>query len=177
MELTSQPEHEQVVSLWIYEEGPFPNSPELPALVYHRAFEAVSDLAEVIERTFAKNGWTNGWRDGVYPFHHFHSTAHEVLGCYRGQASLQLGGPGGPRISIARGDVLVIPAGVSHCSEATSSDFAVVGCYANGEQYDMCAGDPEEHDDAVARIAKVELPPADPVHGYSGPLLQYWKAH
>jgi uncharacterized protein YjlB len=177
MELVSQPEHEQVVTLWLYEEAPFPNNPDLPALVYHRAFEpSVPNLAEVIERIFEANGWSNGWRNGVYPFHHFHSTAHEVLGCYRGQASVQLGGPAGPRLTIARGDVLVIPAGVSHRSETTSSDFAVVGCYANGEQQDMRCGEPAERAADTARIARVALPVADPVHGAGGPLLQHWKA-
>jgi uncharacterized protein YjlB len=171
----SETEREQVLTLWLYEEGPFPNNAALPALVYHRAFEPSSDLVARIEQTFAANGWTNGWRNGVYPFHHYHSTAHEVLGCYRGQASVQLGGPGGPLITIACGDVLVIPAGVAHRAERKSTDFAVVGCYANGAEYDMRSGDPEELVEASARIARVALPTCDPVHGSSGPLLLHWQ--
>src|SRR5688572_29596737 len=171
---TTEAEREQVLALWLYEEGPFPNNPSLPALIYHGAFEPAADLALRIERTFAENGWSSGWRNGVYGFHHFHSTAHEVLGCYRGRASLQLGGPGGPLITIQCGDVLVIPAGVAHCSELTSADFAVVGCYANGEQYDMQSGDPSDLAQAKARIARVAMPTADPVHGASGPLLLHW---
>lgn len=161
--------------MWLYEEGPFPNNPTLPALVYHRAFEPSPDLALHIERTFAGNGWCNGWRNGVYAFHHYHSSAHEALGCYSGQASLQLGGPGGPLIMIACGDVVVIPAGVAHCSERTSGDFAVVGCYANGAEWDMQSGDPAALAAATARIARVTLPAADPVHGATGPLLQHWQ--
>jgi uncharacterized protein YjlB len=173
---TTETQQEQVVALWLYEEGSFPNNAALPALVYHRAFEPSADLVVRIEHTFEENGWSNGWRNGVYAFHHFHSTAHEVLGCYRGQASVQLGGPGGPLIALACGDVLVIPAGVAHCSEHTSADFAVVGCYANGAEYDMGAGDPAELTEAKARIANVALPVADPVHGSSGPLLSHWRS-
>jgi len=32
-----------------------------------------------IETTLRANGWGNGWRNGVYSYHHYHSTAHEVL--------------------------------------------------------------------------------------------------
>jgi len=177
---TATLEREQVLSLWLYPDGPFPNNPTLPVLVYHRAFDlSGADPARLIERTFASNGWCNGWcngwRNGVYPFHHFHSTAHEVLGCYRGQAALQLGGPGGPLISIACGDVIVIPAGVSHRSELSSSDFAVVGSYANGAQWDMQSGESDDRAAITERIARVALPEADPVHGASGPLLQHWR--
>ncbi len=27
--------------------------------------------------------WLGAWRDGIFAFHHFHSTAHEVLGKIR----------------------------------------------------------------------------------------------
>ena len=57
-------------------DGAIPNSP-LPLLVYRDAVPA--DPAE-IERLFAANRWPPAWRDGVHPFHHFHSNAHEALG-------------------------------------------------------------------------------------------------
>ena len=63
--VTSPGQSEQVVALWLYEEGPFPNNPRLPALVYHRAFEPGAELVRLIEKTFARNGWSNGWRNGV----------------------------------------------------------------------------------------------------------------
>ena len=36
------------------------------------------------EELFHGNGWGNGWRNGIFPFHHYHSTAHEVLGIAAG---------------------------------------------------------------------------------------------
>jgi len=57
-------------------DGAFPNS-RLPVLVYHR-LDLANDPASA-ERAFAANNWRGAWRDGIFPFHHFHSTAHEVL--------------------------------------------------------------------------------------------------
>jgi uncharacterized protein YjlB len=155
---------------------PFPNNPKLPVLVYRGAFQlpAHGDVARQIERTFSRHGWSGGWRDGVYNYHHYHSTAHEVLGCYSGKASLMLGGPDGVRVEIARGDVIVLPAGAAHKSIDTSADFKVVGAYAEARAADMRRGKPEELPLTEHAIAQVPLPNADPVHGPSGPLREHW---
>jgi uncharacterized protein YjlB len=155
---------------------PFPNNPRLPVIVYRGAFQlpAHGDSAPPIEQTFSRNGWSGGWRDGVYNYHHYHSTAHEVLGCYVGRASLMLGGPDGVRIEISRGDVIVLPAGVAHKSIQTSADFKVVGAYAEARSYDMRRGEPDETPAVEREIAQVPLPNADPVHGPKGPLLEHW---
>jgi uncharacterized protein YjlB len=50
------------------DDGRIPNS-RLPVLVYRQALPA--DPA-AMERRFAANEWSNGWRNGIYPFHHFH---------------------------------------------------------------------------------------------------------
>lgn len=152
--------------------GDFPNNPTLPALHYRAAFELPRvDPAARIEHTFARHAWTAGWRDGVYPYHHFHSTAHEVLGCYAGRAQLQLGGPDGPILELSRGDALVLPAGVAHKRIDASADFSVVGAYAGGRAYDMQRGNSA----AASRIAAVPLPEQDPVHGAEGPLFSHWR--
>lgn len=156
----------------------FPNHPRLPALHYRAAFPALPTVkaAESIERTFTRNGWSSGWRDGVYNYHHYHSTAHEVLGCYAGRGLIQLGGPEGPVVEFKRGDVLVLPAGVAHKSMDTSKDFSVVGAYAQGRAYDMLRGHAGEQEEATRNIAEVPVPELDPVSGAGGPLTQHWSS-
>ncbi len=165
----------KVETFWLHDDGAFPNS-SWPALVYRRAFELeqVADPGLAIERVLEKNDWPSQWRDGVYPYRHYHSTAHEVLGCFAGSARVELGGPGGLVVALSRGEVLVIPAGVSHRRVAASSDFAVVGGYPKGQRYDMNYGRPGERPSADDRLAKVAFPSADPVYGDTGPLLRLW---
>ena len=55
-----------------------------------------------MERAFAANGWSNAWRDGIFRYHHFHSTAHEVLGIAAGEVRVAFGGPSGREVA-ARG--------------------------------------------------------------------------
>jgi len=155
---------------------PFPNNPQLPVIVYRAAFElpAHGDAARPIEERFERNGWGGGWRDGVYDYHHFHSTAHEVLGCYSGHAALMLGGPDGVRVELGRGDVIVLPAGGAHKSIETSPDFKVVGAYAESREYDMRRGDPKETEAAERAIAEVPIPKLDPVQGADGALREHW---
>src|ERR1700759_5201892 len=76
-------------------EPDYPNNPRLPVLCYRKAVRlpGYGDAAKVVERLFSRNRWTGGWRDGVYNYHHYHSNAHEALGCYAGKATVQLGGP------------------------------------------------------------------------------------
>lgn len=157
-------------------DGTYPNNEVLEAVLYRAAFSGQGTREpQAIERVFTRNGWTNGWRDGVYDFHHYHSTAHEVLGCYAGEARLQLGGPYGPVLEFHAGDVLVVPAGVSHKRTWGSSAFRVVGAYADGADYDMNMGGEGERPEADHRIARTPLPTADPLHGPSGPLIRRWR--
>jgi uncharacterized protein YjlB len=155
------------------DDGGIPNSP-LPVLVYHDLGIA-ADAAEC-EALFARNGWLGAWRDGIFSFHHFHSTAHEVLGIVGGSAAVVLGGPRGRRFEVQRGDVLVLPAGTGHCNAGSSSDLLVVGAYPEGMPWDIRRGDPGEHDEALANIGAVPLPGADPVKGRDGPLTRLWGA-
>lgn len=152
------------------DDGRFPNS-ALPLLVYRGALPAD---AAAMERAFAAHGWSNGWRDGIFTYHHFHSTAHEALGIAAGEVRVAFGGPSGRMVTVRAGDVVVIPAGVGHRNEGQTADLLVVGAYPGGAEYDTRRGDPREHPAAVRAIAAVLLPSSDPVHGGDGALRAMW---
>ena len=165
----------EVITHLLVADGDIPNNPRLPLLVYPRAVTLeVDDPASVFEQLFSANGWVGCWRNGIFPFHHYHSTAHEVLGVYSGSAVAQLGGEGGVELTLNAGDVVVIPAGVGHKKLSSSPGFAVVGAYPRGQHPDMCrAGDDAGHD-CAQQAARVPVPARDPVHGPGGPMGDLW---
>lgn len=168
---------EQVGTIILRENGLFPNNPSLPLVLLKRAFDTDQgnrDLALAIENRFRASGWGNSWRNGLYDFHHYHSTAHEALGIYKGWVTAQFGGPGGPELTALTGDVLILPAGVAHKNIEQSGDFMVVGAYPQGQIWDMCYGRPGERPAVDRVIAELPLPGADPVFGVEGPLLKLW---
>jgi uncharacterized protein YjlB len=161
-------------TLLLEDTGPFPNS-RLPALIYEGVLSPGADLADRFEALFERHGWTNSWRNGLYRQHHYHSTAHEVLGVYRGSVTVRLGGPAGPTVELRAGDIAIIPAGVAHKNESQSSDFAVVGAYPAGTAPDMHYGKPGERPRVDQTIAAVALPSQDPLSGSKGALCTLWR--
>jgi uncharacterized protein YjlB len=158
------------------DDGAISNNPRLPLLIYEGALKLPErNAASEIERLLESNQWGGSWRNGIYPYHHYHSTAHEVLIVYGGSATVQLGGEGGITQTIHPGDVLIIPAGVGHKNLGSSDDFEVVGAYPAGQKWDMCYGKPGERPQADKNIARVALPRVDPVYGLKGPLLDHWR--
>lgn len=147
-----------------------PNNPRFPVLSWH-GVAVDGDTACAMEDLFRKNGWEPQWRDGVYDYHHYHSTAHEVLGFAAGHATLMLGGPGGRTMKVTRGDVLLLPTGTGHCRIEASSDFLVTGGYPPGQDWDICrkAATP----DMLKRMLTVPFPDTDPVEGK--PMAAWWK--
>ena len=142
-----------------------PNNPALPVVVHHDVAAIVDDPA-ACEQVFRSHGWGGTWRNGIFPFHHFHSNAHEALGIVRGSARVTLGGPDGETLDVRAGDVLVLPAGTGHKREDGASGLLVIGAYPPGqEDYDLRHGDPDELAEARRNIAAVALPDADPVLG------------
>lgn len=124
-------------------------------------------------KLFSENGWGISWKNGIYSVHHYHSTAHEVLGIYTGWASVQVGGDSGIIMEVKTGDVVVIPAGVAH-RLVDSGSLGVVGAYPAGQQWDMQYGNQGERPGTDHAIARVPLPRADPVLGPRGPLTDLW---
>jgi uncharacterized protein YjlB len=156
------------------DDGIFPNN-SLPAILYKGVVEFSKGAdPTVIEQLFLKNNWGNSWRNGIYSFHHYHSTSHEVLGVYSGSVRVRLGGEKGETFELNQGDVVLIPAGVAHKNLGSSADFKVVGAYPEGQSWDMKYGKEGERPAADENIANVPMPGSDPVFGKSGPLHKYW---
>ena len=153
------------------DDGRFPNNESCPLLLY---LQAVSRDPVTIEELFTRNSWPVAWRNGVFSFHHYHSTAHEVLGVYSGNATVQFGGDQGAVEEIRAGDVVVIPAGVAHKSLVSTGDFAAVGAYPLGQNPDMCYGKEGERPQSEKNIAVVPRPESDPVQGQKGAVPRIW---
>ena len=169
--------HPAPVTATFAEDGTIPNNPTLP-LVLHRG---VIDLARapdperLVEKIFTANGWGDMWRDGVYPYVHYHSMIHEALGVARVHAKVRFGGDNGREIEITAGDVAILPAGTGHQCLSKSPDLMVIGAYPPSGKYDLCGGSKAEHARALASIPQVPLPAADPVFGPQGPLVALWR--
>jgi uncharacterized protein YjlB len=143
---------------WVAPPGDvIPNHPSFPVLIYRDV------AAPDVRALFHEHGWGGSWVNGVFEFHHFHSTSHEVLGVLAGEATLELGGPQGESFEVRAGDVLVLPAGTGHKRATARSGFTVCGAYPAGqEDYDLLR---EADDAARERIRSVPLPEQDPVGG------------
>jgi uncharacterized protein YjlB len=157
------------------DDGNVPNNTRLPLVVYRGVLDTGREGAAACEALFAENGWSGGWRGGVYPYHHYHSTAHEALGVVAGSARVRFGGDRGAVVEVRAGDVVVIPAGVAHKGEAASSDLLIVGAYPGGRGPDMRVPERGDRAQAIANIAAVPLPATDPVGGARGPVVEVWR--
>src|ERR1051326_2290463 len=159
------------------DDGSVPNNPRLPFLIYRGAIDLKGspNPEELVERTFATHGWGEMWRNGVYPYVHYHSMIHEALGIARGRAKGRFGGNSGRELDIGAGDVCILPAGTANQGLWARPDLVVICAYPPSGKYDLCRGSKADHARAVAAIADVPLPAQDPVFGAAGPLFQLWR--
>ena len=116
------------------------------------------------------------WRNGIYPYVHYHSMIHEAMGIARGRATVRFGGANGQEIEITPGDVVILPAGTGHQCLAQSPTLVVIGAYPPSGTYNLCRGTKHDHAKAVLTIPKVPLPATDPLFGSDGPLVALWDA-
>ncbi|NLS17501.1 cupin [Rhizobium sp. P40RR-XXII] len=148
-----------------------PNNQRFPVIVY-RGVLAAPSRAQGLERLFRANGWHGLWRNGIYAFHHYHSTAHEILGIAGGRARLMIGGPGGKDIEVEAGDALLLPAGTGHCRLDASGDFLVIGGYPPDQEADLRRELPSA--EQKGQIEKLGVPASDPLKGKTGGLRSLW---
>lgn len=166
---------DRVEHLYIEDDGRFPNNGRVPLLLYRNAVDVSNrNGARAFETLFQQHRWEGSWQNGVYGVHHYHSTAHEVLGVFSGSARVQFGGRNGSVFEVFAGDAVVIPAGVAHKRVSSSGDFRVVGAYPHGQTWDMNYGNEGERPQTDKNIASVPNPDTDPVHGEKGPLKKLW---
>jgi len=154
----------------------FPNS-KYPVLIYRQCIELPkfkNKAVETVQKIFARNKWSNSWRNGIYDFHHYHSSTHECMAIIRGTAKIILGGPKGKPAEVTTSDVVILPAGVGHKCINHSEDFLCVGAYPQGRDYDLNYGRAVEYDKANARIKTLPIPLKDPVFGNEGFLKSFW---
>lgn len=156
------------------DDGLFPNS-RFPLLVYRSALGPEQASAESMEALFSSCGWPPAWRSTIFTYHHYHSTAHEVLGVASGSARVMFGGPSGREFEVAAGDVVVVPAGVGHRRLSSTPGFLVVGGYPPGQSWDLLRGEPRDRPQADRNIAVVSMPVTDPVTGHRDPLATHWR--
>lgn len=172
--LTSDVEAErttEVEKIQLSRNGWMPNNDRLPVLLYRRAFNGVS-MATQMEAVLEKHLWPAQWRNGVYTFHHYHSTAHEVLGIAGGRAQLMLGGEDGHPVTVEAGDVLVLPVGTGHFLAHAEPNFLVVGAYPADQHWDICRSAPDTL--AIERMRQLPFPASDPLTGKGGELVRLW---
>ena len=118
------------VTLRFADDGSIPNN-ALPLVLYRGAIDLAGspDPEKLIERTFAANGWGDMWRNGIYPYVHYHSMIHEAMGIARGRAKVRFGGDNGEAIDVTARRRRH-PAGRHRPSRLTqTAELVVVGAY------------------------------------------------
>jgi uncharacterized protein YjlB len=160
------------------DDGAIPNNPTLPLVIYPAALDLAGTAYPEggIERMFAANDWGDMWRNGIYPYAHYHSQIHEAMAVVRGRAKVRFGGENGEEIELSAGDVAILPAGTGHQSLWVAPDLMVIGAYPKTGRYDLCRGSKAEREKALLAIPAVPLPDTDPVYGAKGPLMTLWRS-
>ncbi|KAL2863192.1 cupin domain-containing protein [Aspergillus lucknowensis] len=157
-----------------------PNS-QLPVLVYRDVLSKPYD-EETIQTQLEGNRWLKGGIWGAIPRHHFHPNTHECYAVFQGSSTLLIGaGPlddidKGQTIHVKVGDVIILPAGVSHCSKDFEGDYRYMGVYPEGApkwKNEYCK-DESRYQSIKEEAGAVPVPEWDPVGGYHGPLWTLW---
>lgn len=143
-----------------------------PLMIYHEVF--LQESASIVEKHLRSIGVVEPrWRYTMYSQSHFHSTSHEVLCITSGSAKCCFGhedNPGRIEIVLSKGDVVVVPAGVSHGLLQDYGGFQMIGSYPIGKNWDMCYGE-EGEEERVGGISELGWFTKDPLYGIEGPCI------
>jgi uncharacterized protein YjlB len=165
-----------VIAYLLAAAGEVPNHPRWPLLVYPGAVAlSGDDPAACFEEIFNRNRWPAAWRNGIFPFHHYHADGHEALGIYSGEVTVQFGGETGVTLTARPGDVLVLPAGTGHKRIDCRGALGVVAAYPEGCKPSTSMPPLLRGAKSMPKIVRVPLPACDPVNGADGPLFQHWQ--
>jgi uncharacterized protein YjlB len=172
---TASDEGARVVAHHLEPAGAIPNHPHWPLLLYPRAVAIEgADPAARFEELFGRNRWPAAWRNGIFPFHHFHTNAHEVLGVYSGEVTVLFGGEGGVLLTAQPGDVIILPAGTGHKRMSLRGVLGIVGAYPAGQAPNMRTPLLSSLAGSAKDVVRVPLPELDPVYGRAGQLFLHW---
>lgn len=154
-------------------DGGIPNS-RLPLLLWKKRLFPEHRDGQAACALYRRNGWGGTWVYTVYPFWHFHTRGHEVLGCVAGHARIGFGGDAGMVTDIEVGDVAILPAGVGHRKLEASADFLMAGGYPPGQEGNIVRPGDMDVERIVAEIRDVALPMTDPITGRKDGVVAFW---
>ena len=150
-----------VFRLYMEDDGTFPNNPIYPLILFQNAYHETEEAAR---QAIVNAGWTSPWAWGVFPYHHYHSTAWELLVCVQGSALLQLGGETGPQVQVQTGDLMLIPPGFAHKQLKSYNGFTLLGSYPpDSGHVDVLRGKPTL--DQRDNIRQCLAPKSEPLSG------------
>ncbi len=160
--------------LFIKDDGVFPGN-RLPVLHYKKAIPIpLFFAAEKVEHLFRQHNWTNTRRQGICTYDHYHSTTHEAIAAIKGRTVIMFGGEKGWHITLCKGDIVIIPAGVAHKNLGNEKDIICVGGYPGGKDPDMNYGDPAERPRTDKNIRSLSIPGTGPLYGVNDPIIKVW---
>ncbi|KEF55867.1 uncharacterized protein A1O9_07447 [Exophiala aquamarina CBS 119918] len=155
-----------------------PNS-RFPVLVYRDVLQKPYN-EEIICSQIEQNAWIHRRTWGGIPRHHFHPNTNEVYAVCAGSSTLSLGAYPGQdatlTVKLIAGILIVLPAGVSHCSLEWSNDYRYLRFYPVDSprwKNEHCSS-PDRLVDLSAKATAVPVPTKDPFNGCRGGLLTIW---
>ena len=161
---------------FVEKNGYFPGS-KFPVLHYEQALQVPTFFpGKFVSSFLRKHNWSNNWRNGIYTFHHYHSTTHEAMAVIKGQAMILLGGMHGRNVLLKKGDIIVVPAGVAHMNLGNEKDLIFIGGYPSGRNYDMNYGRADEHPKVDNNMRFLPIPDTGPLYGHADPLIDIWNS-